>query len=55
MQTYEALKHSTWECKYHIVIIPKYRKKVLYGSRRDALHAEGEHPLAHSSNKGRDS
>ena len=31
MQTYETLKHSTWECKYHIVFIPKYRKKVLYG------------------------
>ena len=23
--------HSAWECKYHVVIIPKYRKKILYG------------------------
>jgi len=23
--------HVRWECKYHIVIIPKYRKRVLYG------------------------
>ena len=25
------LNHSAWECKYHVVFIPKYRKKVLYG------------------------
>ena len=36
MQTYESLKHSVWECKYHVVFIPKYRRKVLYGQlRRD--------------------
>lgn len=30
------LNHSTWECKYHVVFTPKYRKKVLYGMiRRD--------------------
>jgi putative transposase len=37
MQAYETLKHSTWECKYHIVFIPKYRKKVLYGQVRREL------------------
>ena len=37
MQTYETLKHSTWECKYHIVFIPKYRRKVLYGQVRREL------------------
>ena len=37
MQTYETLKHSTWECKYHVVFIPKYRKKVLYGQVRREL------------------
>ena len=31
MQTYETLKHTKWECKYHIVFIPKCRRKVLYG------------------------
>jgi len=31
MQTYETLKHTKWECKYHIVFIPKCRKKALYG------------------------
>ena len=36
MQTYETQKHTTWECKYHVVIVPKYRKKVLFGRvRRD--------------------
>lgn len=36
------LNHSTWECKYHVVFTPKYRKKVLYGVIRrqigDVLH-----------------
>ena len=30
-----SLAHSKWECQYHIVFIPKYRKKVLYGKVRD--------------------
>jgi putative transposase len=36
MQTYESLKHTTWECKYHVVFIPKCRRKTLYAQlRRD--------------------
>ena len=36
MQIYESLKHTTWECKYHVVFIPKYRRKSLYVQlRRD--------------------
>ena len=31
MQTYETMKHTTWECKYHVVFISKCRKKSLYG------------------------
>ena len=23
--------HATWECKYHVVFIPKYRKKAIFG------------------------
>lgn len=35
-QTYESLKHTTWDCKYHVVFIPKCRRKVLYqGLRRE--------------------
>lgn len=34
MNVYESLSHSVWDCKYHVVWIPKYRKKVLYGQLR---------------------
>ena len=30
-----SLSHCKWECQYHIVFIPKYRKKKLYGLVRD--------------------
>jgi len=29
-----SLSHTKWECKYHVVWIPKYRKKSLYGELR---------------------
>ncbi|MEE4608997.1 MAG: IS200/IS605 family transposase [Desulfobacteraceae bacterium] len=32
-----SLNHSRWECKYHVVWIPKYRKKTLYGQVRRYL------------------
>ena len=32
MDEYESLSHSGWECKYHVVFIPKCRRKVLYGN-----------------------
>lgn len=37
MTNIESLCHSAWECKYHIVWIPKYRRKVLYGRIRKGL------------------
>ena len=37
MNDYNKLAHTTWECKYHLVWIPKYRKKVLYGNLRKYL------------------
>ena len=37
MERYESLKHTKWECKYHVVWIPKCRKKVLYGQLRKDL------------------
>ena len=40
MSDYDSLNHSTWECKYHIVWIPKYRRKKLYASIRDDLGQE---------------
>ncbi|VFM99014.1 MAG: putative transposase [Candidatus Kentron sp. G] len=35
--SYESLSHSKWDCKYHLVFVPKYRKKVLYGKIRSYL------------------
>jgi len=35
--SYESLCHSKWDCKYHIVFIPKGRKKELYGKIRSYL------------------
>jgi REP-associated tyrosine transposase len=31
MHEWESLSHVRWDCKYHIVIVPKYRKRSLYG------------------------
>jgi len=31
MKDWQNLAHTKWECKYHVVIVPKYRKKVLFG------------------------
>ena len=45
MDEYESLGHTKWECKYHVVFIPKYRKKALYGNLRHHL-GEVFHRLA---------
>ena len=37
MDDYKSLSHASWECKYHIVFIPKCRRKVLYGHIRNEL------------------
>lgn len=43
--TYESLSHSKWECKYHVVFVPKMRRKRLYGAVRKFL-ARVFHELA---------
>ena len=35
--TYRSLNHTKWECKYHVVFIPKYRKKIIFETLRSAL------------------
>ena len=45
MREVNSLNHTRWECKYHIVFIPKYRKKVLFGQIRKEL-GEVFHRLA---------
>ena len=37
LSSYESLSHSKWDCKFHVVFVPKYRKKVLYGQIRRFL------------------
>ena len=34
MHEWQSLSHVRWDCKYHVVIIPKYRKRKLYGEVR---------------------
>jgi REP element-mobilizing transposase RayT len=31
---YQRLAHSSWDCKYHVVFVPKRRRKVLFGQAR---------------------
>ena len=51
MTNYRSLYHTKWACQYHVVFIPKFRKKVIYGElrrylgevlRRLAQHRESE-------------
>ena len=37
MRQVNSLNHTRWECKYHIVFIPKYRKKAIFGQIRQEL------------------
>ena len=37
MEQYESLNHTKWECKYHVVFIPKCRRKTIYGAIKREL------------------
>ena len=43
VQGYRSLSHSKWDCKYHVVFIPKKRRRALFGQVRrqliDIFHA----------------
>ena len=45
MDEYESLSHTKWDCKYHVVFIPKCRRKTLFGHVRQHL-GEVFHKLA---------
>ena len=45
MKEYQSLAHTRWDCKYHVVFIPKMRKKMIFGSVRKHL-GEMLHELA---------
>ena len=37
MKEYQSLSHTRWDCKYHVVFIPKCRKKRIFGGLRRYL------------------
>ena len=37
MRDYKSLAHTRWDCKYHVVFIPKKRQKLIYGHLRNFL------------------
>ncbi len=39
MKEYQSLSHTRWDCKYHVVFIPKRRKKLIFGALRKQLGA----------------
>ena len=39
MQDTNSLAHTTWNCKYHIVFAPKYRRRVFFGQKRKEIGA----------------
>ena len=45
MKNYRSLNHTRWDCKYHVIFIPKGRKKQIYGVLRKHL-GEVFHELA---------
>ena len=45
MKEYQSLSHTRWDCKYHVVFIPKRRKKKIFGALRKHL-GEIFHELA---------
>ena len=40
MSDKKTLNHTEWECKYHVVFIPKYRRKAIYGQIQRELRSQ---------------
>ena len=38
-EIYQSLSHSKWDCKYHVVFVPKPRRKAIFGQTRKQLGA----------------
>src|ERR1700674_3259812 len=36
-ELYQSLSHSKWDCKYHVVFVPKRRRKAIFGQARKQL------------------
>ena len=52
MRDYPRVTHTTWDCKYHVVFIPKKRKKMIFGAIRKYL-GKVLHDLAEPREEGR--
>ena len=39
LTNYQSLSHVRWDCKYHVVMVPKHRKKTIYGQLRKEMGA----------------
>lgn len=51
MNNIQSLSHTAWDCKYHLVWIPKYRKKILYGQLRKYLGSVLHEFASHKQSK----
>ena len=52
MKDYQSLWHTKWDCKYHVVFIPKYRRKRSFGTgllRLDGGAGGRSRPRIHSA------
>ena len=48
-EVYQSLSHSKWDCKYHVIFVPKRRREVLYGGLRQQLKAIFHELAQHAS------
>ena len=51
MKEYQSLSHAKWDCKYHVVFIPKGRKKRIFGMLRSRLGEIFRELAAHKESK----
>ena len=51
MKEYQSLSHTRWDCKYHVVFIPKRRKKRVFGALRRHLGEMFHELAAHKESK----
>jgi REP-associated tyrosine transposase len=51
MKEYQSLSHTKWDCKYHVVFIPKRREKQIFGALRRHLGQIFHEVAGHSDSK----
>jgi putative transposase len=51
MKEYQSLSHTRWDCKYHVVFIPKMRKKMIFGALRKHLGAMFKELASHKESQ----